>query len=457
MIKPVQIPINKGSRPDYNIQLGYPRLLNMFVGKSGFVYHTPSLLLLSSIPEIRDFLYIPFNGGYYFVVTNTSVNRVSLSGANSLISPITYSGLDITICFNQNNQVSFSDGRWGYVYDQNDNSFTRLDSIDGFDIKNPISVCQVNNMTVWLGSDGKFQNSFVNNALIYSAIQVAAISGNLTKALALVNLTNNLYIVGTTGIERWAAITSNVYDFPFTKDPNFRAEYGAINSSSVINAIDNVYLLSSKKIPMRLTSQGLFPISDKMDLSGFANIISSYELNGQDLTKTFGSFFSFNGQFFYCMTFLTEGISWVYCENSDTFFESDDLIISAAQNSEVVATKNGLFKLNSISSYKHRQFVSERIVKNINLSPSYNMLNGLEIKFIQGMPQDNNPQLVYLSLSIDSKEWLNSFPLEIGVTGLRNARTVFGCNVAYPHDITFKLDYYGYYPLVLESLEALIK
>lgn len=455
--KPTQIPINRGSRPDYNTQLGYARLFNLFVGKSGFVYFSPGLIEFSRISEIRDFSYIPFNGGYFFVVINTAVLRVSLTGVVSLISPIIYSGLDVSICFNQNNQVGFCDGRWGYIYDQNNNTFTRLDSVENFVIQNPISVCQINNMMIWLGRDGTFQNSDPNNGLIYDPLQTSSMAGNLTRALAVVNLTNNLYIIGTTGAERWAAITSNTYDFPFTKDPRFKAEYGAINSSSIINAIDNVYLLSSKKIPMRLTSEGLIPISNNMDLAGFASVISGYEKNGQDLSKVFGCFFSFNGQFFYCMTFLTQGVSWIYCENSDTFFESDDLILSAAQNAQIVSTKDGLFKLSDIAGYKHRQYQSERIVKNKELSPSYNMLNGVEAKIIQGAAQDSNPQFLYLTLSIDSKEWLNSMPINIGQVGSRNERTIWGDNLSFPHDITFKLDYYGNYPLVIESLEALIK
>lgn len=452
------IPIDHGTRPDFNLRFGYPSILNTFIGKSRSLYHSPSLQLLVPLIDIRDFLYSTWNGGYYFVITNTQVLRVSLDGIIGIIHNITYSGLGVQICANQNNQIAFCDGRWGYIYDQSTNDFRRSDSIENFVIENPIAVTCINNFFVFLGSvngvRGAFQPSAPNNGFMYNPLQVATISSNLTKPIGMATLINNLYIFGSTGIERWVGITSNIYSFPLTKDPNFRADYGAISTNSIINAINNIYFISNKRTPMVLSPEGLKEVPSDQDMAGFSNLISNY--SETDLNSCSGTFYSFNGEFFYHMTFPEKGISWVYCENSDRLSLSDDLILAAAQNNQIVATKTGLYTLSNIASVKHRQFISDRLISERGIATKRNLLNGIEFTIIQGYSQPTQPQYLNLSLSLDSQSWTNSVPVQIGLTGQRNNITKWNCNVAFPRELTIKLDYYGDYNFNIEKIAAII-
>lgn len=454
------IPIDTGTLPDWNTRLGFPSLKNMYVGGSGSLYVTAGLIALSKIPDIRDYKYTAYGGGAYLVVTKTAVIRVTLTGDQSFISNIPYSGQAVQIDQNLNNQIMIADGLKAYVYSETANTLTTLtQGVNNFPFINPVAVVVLNSFAIWLdGITGEWIPSAPDNALVYDPLQLNQIDSTLTKGIGLQTLEANLYIFGSTGIEKWqATIGSNLYLDPFQKDTNFRVDFGALSENSIINSINKIYFLSSKFLPMELTvtgwdylpSKGWNPNQPQMH-PGISRIISQYP----DNKNAFGSFYSWRGNFFYHLTFADSGIAWVWCENSQKWAFSDDLIVASSEEQETVALSDAIYSLSLIPANKHRQLITKRLVNSKDMGTYRNMLNGVELKVVQGYSQPAGPSYIELTVSKDSIQWLNTIRQQMGLTGQRQNITKWITNLSFQNELTFKFDYYGDLEFTIEQLRA---
>lgn len=446
----INVPINVGTRPDWQTRLGYPQIFNMFVGSSGYVYPSPGLEILTVLEDARAMHYTTFNGGGYVVVTNTGVFRISLNGNLSLISGISFSGQPVQIAENLQNQVTIVDGRKAWVFSQRVNTFQQLTVSEGFSFTSPCSVVELNTFTIVLDRDsGQWIISDPNNALVYQPLNtIAVINSELETAISLATLNNNLYIFGTQGIERWmATTTSNIYVFPFQRDENFRIDYGTISAASIARGNGVIYFLSSKFIPMQLTGSDVKPIAE----DGMAKIISQYV----DIEQSIGSYYSFRDNYFFHLTFPTTAISWVYNQSSNTWALGDDLIVSSDQSKELVLTKTGLFNLSLRPAAKKRSLITPRLDLYKGQQTYRNTLHGVELEIIQGFYQTNEPQNVDLFISLDAISWLNGVRRPIGRTGQRNDITIWRTNLT-SYDFTLRFEYYGDYDFVIERVSAII-
>ena len=453
-MKVVNVPINKGSMPDWNKRFGDPTLINMFCGMNGNLYCTPGLKLISDIKNIRAIKLTAFNGGQIIVVTRDRVLRVALDGSISTSITIAFSGAQVQITENLVNQVGIADGKFGYVLDQNLNIITKLTPLDNnFAVVSPISVVVLDSYMIWLGANGIWQISVANQAVQYDPEGLQKIDSTLSEAKTLALNDNNIFIFGSTGIERWVpTLNTNIYFFPFQKDTNFNKDFGAISSNSVVSAIDKIYFMSSRFIPMYIDAQGVVELPMSKEVSGIAKIISQYE----DLEQCVASFYSFRGNYFYHITFAKQGVSWVYNQKSNTITNSTDLVLSSAQNDEIVATSDGLFQLSIEQDYRKRTFITERMTLDNGQSTTRNLLNGIEIKLVEGYAQPIEPQEIELSLSLDSDSWLNVIKVPIGKTGARNNLYIQRTNVSFQHEVSIKIEYHGNYNLAIEKLTLTI-
>jgi hypothetical protein len=463
----LEIPINKGSQPNWITRLGGAENkgiygnFNMFVGESGFCYSTPRLNPIapnSPLLNIRAIWYTPFDGGSYIVVTSNTVFRVFTTGVYNIISNIVFSNLAVQMDENIQNQITLVDGLSAYVIDQRNATFVKLNqTANGFNLTAPISVVVINTFTIVLdGATNSWIVSSPNNALVYPPLTtVPTIESQLTQAISLETLDNNLYIFGTTGIERWEPnLNTNTYAFAFIRDNNFRVDFGAISTNCVIRGSagsnSRIYFLSSQYVPMALTTSGLQRLPEKGNQTGIARILSEYP----DVDLGLGSFYSWSGNYFYQLTFPQTGIAWVYAQNSETWSQSDDLIVSASPATEIVATQDGLFSLSFNRIAKHRRFQSPRITNYKGRAPFRNLLQGAEAKIVQG-ELTNDPQSLEMTVSIDSESWLNTIARPLGPTGQRNNVVTWNMNLA-AYEFTFRLDYFGDLDLTLESFNATI-
>lgn len=461
----VDVPINKGTLPDYNPQFGYPQLFNWYVGEGGSIYPTPGLISLANITGIRFTHYTVFNGGRRIVVTGDTIYTVSNSGARDIVASITNSGLAVQISENLQNQIVIVDGRTAWLYDQRANIFRVLNSDDGLQVGNPGSTTSINSYIIIFDiSTGIWQASDPNNATVYNVLQIQEMDTQSGSPVAVDTIDNNLFIFGSIGIERWQpTIVTNPFLPPFQKDLNYKQNFGAISTASVFSATDRIYFLSSLYIPMELRTNGVRVLvpREKGDIeptnSGMARIISQYV----DAKTPIGTFYTFRGNFFYALTYLQTGISWVFVNNTSTWFLTDELVVSASNGIESVATNNGLFNLSLIVDYKTRYWQSERMQNYKGQQTYRNLVNGAEAKINQGLsqeslavigqPQSDSPQYLHLQFSKDSVSWGNVVRRPIGLTGERQTKTFWPMSMATGPDLTARLTYTGALNLCIEK------
>lgn len=457
----VEIPIDDGTVPNWETRLGNSKLFNMFVGEMGKPYCTPWLHQINQefdISGIRAIHQTSFGNGSYIVVTSGYILRASLIGRVSILASIKNSGLPVQIDENLQNQVGITDGRRFYVLDQNSGGIIIMGEEQGFTFKTPISIVVVNAIAVVLDQEtGSWAISDPNQMATFPALDfVAQISSSLSEASSLETLDDNLYIFGTTGIERWVPNSgNNPYLFPFAKDNNFRVDFGSISINSVQRAFGIIYFLSSKFIPMVITGRGTESIP--LGGEGMAKILQSYP----DVGRAECSFYSHADNFFYHMYFPQSNISWVYCEGSKKWANGDDSIISCVPRKSIVATPTGIFSLSSDSSdavSKLRVWQSRRMKSYQGTETYREMLNSVEVQMIQGFIQSSTvePQHISLNISLDSESWLNSVPSQIGNTGDRNALTIWRMNIA-AKEYTLNLQYQGTLDFAIDKVTAILK
>lgn len=463
----VNVPINRGTRPDWETRINYPQLFNMFVGGSQSVYTDPGLSKLSSrAPDqnARAIHFSSYKGGRYFTVTKNQILEIAFDGSSyKKIADINNSGLPVQIDENDQHQVIFVDGRKAYVYAQEADppTLTILSTDQGFELTRPISVVVVNNFGVVLdGESGIWVVSSPNNLLIWSPLDFVSIDSNLTKGVGLATLSGNLFIFGTTGIERWVPNSgNNPYLFPFDKDTSYRQDFGAIATNGIVRGFsiegdyNAIYFLSSKAVPMSLSTLGLNELADESYKAGLARILSSYP----DINQCETSFYAFKGNYVFTMTFLDTGICWRWCVNSKTYSTGDDLIISAVRASPIVATPSGIYSLVLTPQVKKRRtWIGDKIKTYKGQQPSRMSMLGLDVQMLQGLLH-NDEQELELSFSLDGqKTWTNTVNRPIGATAERNAQTTWKMNIT-GKEFTPCVSYYGDLEFTITEINAIVR
>lgn len=457
----MEIPINEGTKPQWETRLGYPKLFNMFVGEDGIDYSNPWRKDLSpnqEIGNIRCAIETSFNKGSYLILTDEAFIRLDYDGTVTVIDNIRNTGGQVQMSENAQFQVGIVDGKSFYVFDQNAgaHAITVMGETEGFSFNTPISITTINNITIVLDyNTGEWAISEPNQMLTFPAIDgEQRISSGLGEGRTLDTINEQLYIFGSTGIERWIPSSGNSpYLFPFAKDNSFKIDFGALSTNAVDQGFSELYFVSSNLIPSVLTSQGVKPIADP----ALAKVFSHYP----DYLSLSASFYKFLGNYFFHIYFPESDISWIYCTNSQTWSLSDDHVTTSITRENVVATDLGLFMLTDDDAYavsKKREFQSKRLTNYKGTEPYRATINSVEAKIIQGYKQSSivEPQHIRLNISLDSDQWLNPVPMPIGNTGEREAITIWRTNLV-GHEFTINLQYQGTYRLTLEKLTAILK
>jgi len=456
----IGLPINKGNLPDFEPRLGYAKLKNFFVGKSGYDYSTPDLEELikgSPIKNVRAIFESSYGIGSYIIVTDDSIEQIKKDGTFNILKSIKNTGEPVQIAEDNQNEVGIVDGKSFYVFEQRTNTVLKINESNGFYFNSPISIVVINGITIILDKDTKSWGiSLANNMKQFDPLAtVAQLGDGLKSPVSLASLGNNLYIFGTNGIERWVpTLSNNILSFPFSKDTNFRRDIGAICTSSVIKGFDKIYFLSSQFTPTSLSIEGgISSVGQSDAIEGISKILSSYE----DANQVNASFYTYIGYYFYSLTFKRSNVNWTYCENSNTWAFNDDNIISSVQSGDVVATKNGIYRLVKPGKLnKYRYVITQRIVNDISLNTYRILIQGCKLRLVQGLAQNTEPQYIELSLSRDGQSFSNILKRQIGLTGERNYITKWVFNTS-GQQFFIKIAYYGSLNLSLEDLSILIR
>lgn len=452
--KPINIPINVGARPDWQVRLGYPLVYNLFVGESGSLYSTPGKDKLSTNAPDQDARAThrsKFGGGRTFVVTKNSVIYIKDDGTYVTVGTIQDTGQCVEIDENIQNQIGIVDGKKMYVYDQRTSGFVTLSSENGFNISSPISICVLNGIAIIFDRiTNTWVISGVNNMLQFPVWNFPTLSSQCTQGVSVKVMNNNLHIMGTTGVERWVPQTSNSpFMFPFAKDNNYFIPYGPIKTCAVALGKNEIFFLSSNYTPTVLNSNGYQDLIKPA--AGFSRIVSQYD----DVEDCMTSYVLFRDHEFLYMTFPDTGISWVYNRTSQTMHQTDDIVIDALADYETIATPEGIFTLSLTPDKKHRRFQSEIVRLQKGSQPNRQLINTFELQLIQGLIQPTTNEVMELTLSLDGQSYTNTVTRPFGKTGERNSVMTWNMNIA-AQEAMFRCDYYGSLDLTISKATCYI-
>jgi len=454
--KPIDIPINVGTRPDWQVRLGYPIAYNLFVGVGEMpaLYSTPGKVKLSTNAPDQDARAVhrsKFGGGRTFVVTKTSVLYIKDDGTYVVVGTILNSGQTVEIDENIQNQIGIVDGKKMYVYDQRTSDFATLGSAQGFNITSPISICVLNGIAIVLDRvSNTWVISGVNNMLQFPVWNFPTISSQCTQGMSVRVMNNNLHILGTTGVERWVPQTSNSpFMFPFVKDNNYFIPYGPRSTAAVSLGKNEIFFFSYNFTPMVLNANGYQDLLKPSD--GFARIVSQYG----DVDDCIASYVLFRDYEFLYMTFPDEGISWVYNRTSQTMHQTDDIVIDGLADYQTIATPEGIFTLSLTPDKKHRRFQSQLVRLQKGSQPNRQLINTFELQLIQGLIQPTPDEVIELTLSLDGQSYTNTVTRPFGKTGERNSVMTWSMNIA-AQQAMFRCDYYGSLDLTISKATCYI-
>lgn len=316
-MKSLPIPINKGTNPALDEQVSFPRLKNGFVGPEA-VYLRPAIEQTNSFSNALAIHQSTFEDRT-IVVTKRQVFVIDNKGIQSKVGDILPSLEFVRLDENSQNQITIVNGGGAWVLDQrNSNLFVQLNSTDnGFDLDNPVDVHVLNTFTIIVGgTDQKWIISNANNALNYDAQDIVVTDNSLGKLSGVRSIDNNLFIFGTNGNQRWVpSIERLPSDAPFSQDPNYRDDFGAISTASLKTGNNVIYFLDKESSVRALASNSARSVS--LMSEGQAE----FTLKQGDISKTYGSYYYFRGNYFYQLSF--EKNSLVFCLSSKTWSESD--------------------------------------------------------------------------------------------------------------------------------------
>lgn len=445
------IATNLGSMPAINTRTNNPRLLNMYVAKDNNNYCLPSLDLLASIENILAVHETSYNGGSYIVATQNSLLRVDAVGSINHLAPINTVNETVRIDENQQNEVIIVTGANAYVYQQKINLITTLGSSEGFDLVNPVDVCVLATITVIIGgTDKKWVASTANNALVYNDSDIFITDESMGNLTGCATMNNNLFVFGTGGIQRWLpSIERTVYDFPFREDTNFRGEFGAISTGSIVDETDEIYYLANNFTIRVLSPQGDNSISP----DGMPLIFSEF-LN-PEFSRS--SMLYYEGQYFYQITFPDSEESWVYNEDSGKWSESTDLVIDATSgvefNQTAVVTAAGLNLLTSVQTSKER--VLQSAINEIPTSTDNQRMvcSSVRLDMVQGLSQTNTQKVIELAVSKDNLRFGNYVTRDIGRVGNTQQTMTWRMNIS-ARQFSFKIRYYGDFNVIFKRMVA---
>lgn len=308
----MKVPINLGSAPQIDTQVSYPRLRNGFVGGSA-IYFLPQFEEILSLIGAQAIHFTSFND-QYVVVSKTAIYYFN-GTALTLIASITQTISAIQVTENRDHQIIIVNGTFAYVFSQKTSILTTLGATQGFDITNPVDVLVLNTFTIIAGgTDKKWSVSSPNNALIWAANDIVVTDENFGELSGLGEADNNLFVFGEFSVQRWVpAIERTIYDFPFSQDPNFRQQYGAISTASIVSQDNAVYYLSNDNHVRKISNNQV----KRLTTPGIALQIEVCN----NTRESVGTSYFHKGTYFYHLSLSTE--SWVFNLDNNTWSESD--------------------------------------------------------------------------------------------------------------------------------------
>lgn len=187
-----------------------------------------------------------------------------------------------------------------------------VDEVTDPDLETPNGVAHLNNQVIYDGDDGRFASSDVGDASSISGLNYATAESNADDLLRPYVLNQTLYLMGTRTIEQWW--NSGSGSPPFDRIEGGIIPIGLKAIYSVADNGDTMFFLGHD-LKVYAVSGSNYQVISTIPIS---NAIEGYST----VSDAEGTYFTFQGQNFYQLTFPQSDKSWLYCISSNEWVEN---------------------------------------------------------------------------------------------------------------------------------------
>lgn len=259
----------------------------------------------------KNKLYCVIGQLFYQISMDGSGNLSStlLNQSTQLTTTSGYVGIDANTF-----QVIIVDGSFGYIYDTNASTFTKI--TDASFTTAPIDVCNLDGFfVVAMGNTPNFQLSSLNQGLNWgsnagSVLQQGAITSHPGNIVACRTLHRRLFLFSQFFTEVWENQGAGT-NLPFRRNNSFLIEYGTPAIGSISVGFDRMYFLSQDRdglgAVMQVSGVEVTPISTQaLDFQ-----LATYSDN-QQISDARAFLIKEHGLIFYKLNFTAANHTFVY-------------------------------------------------------------------------------------------------------------------------------------------------
>jgi len=301
----MRIPFSLQSYRHRDLQVSAQRIINFF--PEAQPADAKARVVLLPTPGLGAFVTVgtgPIRGmremgGFLYVVSGTSVYRVSSAGVGIAIGliadggPVTmdHNGTQMAICTPDTGQ--------GWVA-----TFGAVVQITDADFVGVSSVTCVDGYMVWSRSNStQFVISALRDALAYDALDFASAEGSPDNLVAVRRVGRELWLFGESSIEIWNNV--GAADFPFLRISGAFIERGCASRDSIASRLGVPFWLGEDRVvyrgegftaPARISTHAI-----EQQIGGYATVSDAR-----------GWVYEQEGHVFYVLTFPSAGETWVY-------------------------------------------------------------------------------------------------------------------------------------------------
>ncbi len=289
----------------------YQRCINLFPSPTGdekvpaTQLHTSGLSTLVDLGGGSVRALMPFDSKLYAIVDNT-IYVITLavdnnSATSSSIGTTHESSGRISWARNPT-QIMIVDGTTnGYIITAATNTLTQITDPD---FTGGTTVDFIDSYFVYNTPSGStMYSTTINNGSSVNALDVATAEGSPDKLLGLTVYRNEIWALGERSAEVWYD-AANVTGFPFSVRGGALVDIGTSAPHSACRANNNLLWLDDRRFVVMISGYTPTVVSTPAVSAKFQSYTT--------VSDAFGFAFKDRGQFFYQLTFPTEGKTWCY-------------------------------------------------------------------------------------------------------------------------------------------------
>lgn len=300
----MRIPLALQSYRARDLQVSAQRIINFF--PEAQPADAKARVVLLPTPGLRDFVTLggPIRGmremgGFLFVVSGTTVYRVSSAGVGTAIGLIADGG-PVTMDHN-GEQLAICTPETGQGWVATTSTVTQITDTDFLGVS---SVASIDGYMVWSRTNStQFIISALNDATSYNALDFASAEGSPDNLVAVRRVGRELWLFGETSIEIWNNV--GAADFPFLRISGAFIERGCAARDSIATRLGVPFWLGEDRVvyrgegftaPMRISTHAI-----EQQIGGYATVSDAR-----------GWVYEQEGHVFYVLTFPSAGETWVF-------------------------------------------------------------------------------------------------------------------------------------------------